>query len=159
VAPVTIGDVDRNRRETIRGRHEGVGDLTAVSPIHRHLFVLKLKSDTSMSGDDLIEVLGNKYNTDILTATEEAKSAQDLSDELDVPIATCYRRIDELEDAELIELHDRPLSAEHRRVKVYRRTVDGVAVDFRDELTVELEERSAVQNRLDEVWRDLSATQ
>jgi predicted ArsR family transcriptional regulator len=112
-----------------------------------------------MSGDDLIEVLGNKYNTDILTATEEAKSAQDLSDELDVPIATCYRRIDELEDAELIELHDRPLSAEHRRVKVYRRTVDGVAVDFRDELTVELEERSAVQNRLDEVWRDLSATQ
>jgi hypothetical protein len=44
-------------------------------------------------------------------------------------------------------------------VKVYRRTVDGVAVDFRDELTVELDERSAVQNRLDEVWRDLSATQ
>jgi len=132
---------------------------TGISPVHRHLFVLKLKSDIGMSGDDLIEVLGNKYNTDILTATAEAKSAQDLSDELDVPIATCYRRIDELEDAALIELHDRPLSAEHRRVKVYRRTVDGVAVDFREELTVELEERSVVKNRLDEVWRDLSATQ
>jgi len=112
-----------------------------------------------MTEDDLIEVLGNKYNTDILTATAEAKSAQDLSDELNVPIATCYRRISELEDASLLELHDRPLSDEHRRVKVYRRTVDGVEISFRDEFTVTLEERSAVKNRLDEVWRDLSATQ
>lgn len=110
-----------------------------------------------MSGDDLIEVLGNKYNTDILTATAEAKSAQDLSDELDVPIATCYRRINELEDADLLELHDRPLSDEHRRVKVYRRKVDGVDVNFRDGLTIEIEERSAVKNRLDDVWRNLSS--
>ena len=100
-----------------------------------------------MVGDDLITVLGNKYNTDILTATGEAKSAQDLSDQLDVPIATCYRRINELEEADLLELHDRPLSDEHRRVKVYRRKVDGV----------EVEERSAVKNRLDDVWRDLSS--
>ena len=110
-----------------------------------------------MAGDDLITVLGNKYNTDILTATGEAKSAQDLSEELEVPIATCYRRINELEEADLIELHDRPLSDEHRRVKVYRRKVDGVDVDFRDGLTVDIEERSAVKNRLDDVWRDLSA--
>ena len=110
-----------------------------------------------MAGDDLITVLGNKYNTDILTAAGEAKSAQDLSEQLDVPIATCYRRINELEEADLLELHDRPLSDERRRVKVYRRKVDGVEVDFRDGLTVEIEERSAVKNRLDDVWRDLSS--
>jgi hypothetical protein len=62
-----------------------------------------------------------------------------------------------LEEADLLELHDRPLSDEHRRVKVYRRKVDGVEVDFRDGLTVEVEERSAVKNRLDDVWRDLSS--
>ena len=110
-----------------------------------------------MGEDDLITVLGNKYNTDILTATGDAMSAQDLSEQLDVPIATCYRRINELEEADLLELHDRPLSEEHRRVKVYRRKVDGVEVDFRDGLTIEVEERSAVKNRLDDVWRDLSA--
>ena len=110
-----------------------------------------------MGRDDLITVLGNKYNTDILTATGEAKSAQDLSEELHVPIATCYRRINELEDADLLELHDRPLSDEHRRVKVYRRKVDGVDVNFRDGLTIEIEERSAVKNRLDDVWRNLSS--
>ena len=111
-----------------------------------------------MSGKDLITVLGNKYNTGILTATGDAKSAQDLSEELDVPIATCYRRINELEDAELIELHDRPLSDEHRRAKTYRRQADAVEVDFREGLSVEVEERSAVKNRLDDVWQDLSAS-
>ena len=67
-----------------------------------------------MSADDeeIIEVLGNKYNPEILDAAGEPKSAQELSDQLGVPIATCYRRINELEDTELLELHDRPLSVD-----------------------------------------------
>lgn len=109
-----------------------------------------------MASEQLIEVLGNKYNTDILSATTEPKSAQDLSDELDVPIATCYRRIDELTDAELLELYDRPLSEEHRRVKVYRRNVDQVEIDFRGGVSVDVTERTEVKNRLDDVWRTLS---
>ncbi|WP_280537802.1 helix-turn-helix domain-containing protein [Halopenitus sp. POP-27] len=109
-----------------------------------------------MSGEDLIEVLGNKYNTEILAAADDPKSAQELSDELDVPIATCYRRIDELEEANLIELHDRPLSDDHRRVKVYRRRIDSVAVEFHDGVSIERTERTTAANRLDEVWRNLS---
>lgn len=109
-----------------------------------------------MASDELIEVLGNKYNTDILAATAEPKSAQELSEELDVPIATCYRRINELTESDLLELHDRPLSDEHRRIKVYRRNVDGIHIDFSDGFSVEISERSAVKNRLDEVWRTMS---
>ena len=109
-----------------------------------------------MASEELIEVLGNKYNTDILTATSEPKSAQDLSDELDVPIATCYRRIDELTDADLLTLHDRPLSDEHRRIKVYRRNVDKVEVNFDGGVSVDIAERSAVKNKLDDVWRTMS---
>jgi len=109
-----------------------------------------------MASEEIIEVLGNKYNPEILDATSEPKSAQELSDELDIPIATCYRRINELTDSDLLELHDRPLSDEHRRIKVYRRNVDAVEIDFRDGMSVELEERSAVKNKLDEVWRTMS---
>ena len=109
-----------------------------------------------MVSEELIEVLGNKYNTDILSATTEPKSAQDLSDELDVPIATCYRRIDELTDADLLTLHDRPLSDEHRRIKVYRRNVDKVEVNFDGGVSVDIAERSAVKNKLDDVWRTMS---
>ncbi|SDM17923.1 Helix-turn-helix domain-containing protein [Halogranum gelatinilyticum] len=109
-----------------------------------------------MGSDEIIEVLGNKYNAEILSAASEPKSAQELSDELNVPIATCYRRINELTDADLLELHDRPLSDEHRRIKVYRRKVEAVNLTFEDGLSVELEERSAVKNKLDEVWRTIS---
>jgi hypothetical protein len=109
-----------------------------------------------MASDEIIRVLGNKYNADILRAASEPKSAQELSDELGVPIATCYRRINELTEAELLELHDRPLSDEHRRIKVYRRNVEAVHITFDSGLEIDLEERSEVKNRLDEVWRRMS---
>lgn len=109
-----------------------------------------------MGSDEIIEVLGNKYNAEILSAASQPKSAQELSDELNVPIATCYRRINELTDADLLELHDRPLSDEHRRIKVYRRKVEAVNLTFDDGLAVDLEERSEVKNKLDEVWRTIS---
>lgn len=106
--------------------------------------------------EEIIQVLGNKYNPEILDATGEPKSAQELSEELEVPIATCYRRINELEETDLLELHDRPLSDEHRRIKVYRRCVDSIEVTFRNGLEVDLEERSEVQNKLDQVWRTMT---
>jgi predicted transcriptional regulator len=109
-----------------------------------------------MDTDEIIEVLGNKYNPEILDAASEPMSAQELSDELDVPIATCYRRINELTEVDLLELHDQPLSEEHRRIKVNRRCVDEIAINFHDGLSIELEERSDVKNKLDEVWRRMS---
>lgn len=110
-----------------------------------------------MASLDVLRVLGNEYNAEILGATNEPMSAQDLSESLDVPIATCYRRIDELTEADLLELHDRPLSDEHRRINVYRRNVDEIVVEFdEDETVVTVEKRSEIANKLDDVWRTLS---
>jgi DNA-binding transcriptional ArsR family regulator len=105
---------------------------------------------------DILQTLGNKYSAEILDATDEPASAQELSDQLDIPIATCYRRIDELTEHDLLELHDNVLSDDRRRIKVYRRNVEEVRVDFNDELTVYVEERTEVTNKLDEAWRTLS---
>lgn len=109
-----------------------------------------------MASVDLLRTLGNKYSAEILDATDEPRSAQDLSDELDIPIATTYRRIDELTEHDLLELHDSVLSEDRRRIKVYRRNVDEVRVDFDDSLSIVVEERSEVANKLDEAWRTLS---
>ena len=104
-----------------------------------------------MASDELIEVLGNKYNTDILSATTEPKSAQDLSDELDVPIATCYRRIDELEAVGLLQCEGRQLSEEGRRTNVYRRTLDQFAIEFSGSGPhLSTEDRSAAKNEIQE---------
>lgn len=112
------------------------------------------------ASEDSVETLrklGKKYSPEILGATDEAASAQDLSEELDVPIATCYRRIEELSESGLLELEDSVLSEEHRRVDVYRRRVDEVRVGFdSDGLSVSIEERSQVKNKLDDAWRALS---
>jgi len=109
-----------------------------------------------MASADILQTLGNKYSAEILDATDEPQSAQELSDELGIPIATCYRRIDELTEHDLLELHDNILSDDRRRIKVYRRNVDTVHIDFEESLTVDIEERSEVTNKLDEAWRTLS---
>lgn len=110
-----------------------------------------------MDGIEMLRVLGNEYNPEILSFAHEPRSAQELSDELDVPIATCYRRIEELTEAELLEHHDRVLSDERRRVNVYRRNIEEVVVDFSEgDVSVNVEERQQVKNRLDEAWRTLS---
>ncbi len=109
-----------------------------------------------MASEDLLQTLGNKYSADILEATGEPRSAQELSDELGIPIATCYRRIDELTEHDLLELHDNILSDDRRRIKVYRRNVDAVRVEFDETLAVDIDERTEVTNKLDEAWRTLS---
>jgi predicted ArsR family transcriptional regulator len=109
-----------------------------------------------MSSVDLLQTLGNKYSAEILDATDEPRSAQELSKELDIPIATCYRRIDELTEHDLLKLHDNILSDDRRRIKVYRRNIDAVRVEFDEALAVDIQERSKVTNALDEAWRTLS---
>lgn len=110
-----------------------------------------------MASLEVLRVLGNEYNAEILEATDEPHSAQELSDELDVPIATCYRRIDELTEADLLELYDRPLSDEQRRINVYRRNIDEIRVEFgEDGCRVTVQKRSEIKNKLDDVWRTLS---
>jgi predicted transcriptional regulator len=110
-----------------------------------------------MEGIEMLRVLGNEYNPQILSFAHEPRSAQELSDELDVPIATCYRRIEELQEANLLEHHDRVLSDERRRVNVYRRNIEEVIVSFSEgDVSVEVEERQRIKNRLDEAWRTLS---
>jgi predicted ArsR family transcriptional regulator len=108
-----------------------------------------------MAPEELLRALGNKYSARILEATEEPQSAQEMSDELGIPIATCYRRIDELTDHDLLELHDNVLSDDRRRIKIYRRNVDAVRIDFDQSLTIDVNERTEVTNKLDDAWRTL----
>lgn len=105
---------------------------------------------------EVLQVLGNKYNAEILQATHSPKSAQELSDELDIPIATSYRRIEELCEHDLLELEGKELSDEGRRTKVYRRQIDALTVDFGLKgLNIETKERTEAKNALADIWSDL----
>jgi predicted ArsR family transcriptional regulator len=77
-----------------------------------------------------LAALGEKYSVEILHAAAEPHSAREFSELLDVPIATCYRRIEALEVAGLLTEAGTELSDRGRRTTVYRRTVDELAVSF-----------------------------
>jgi predicted ArsR family transcriptional regulator len=105
-----------------------------------------------MTSEELLEALGKKYSAAILEATDVPRSAQELSDQLGVPIATCYRRIHELTEHGLLEVHEDSISEDSRRIKIYRRNVDAVRVDFENSVTVDLEGDARVTSKLDKMW-------
>jgi len=107
------------------------------------------ESEPDADPEQVLAALGGKYSAEILSAAERPVSAQALSEELDVPIATCYRRIEDLVDAGLLTCEGRRLSDEGRRTNVYRRTVDSVVVDFADgSPAFDFEEHSETVSRL-----------
>ncbi len=99
--------------------------------------------------DTLLSALGSKYSAEILCAAGTPKSAQALSEDIEIPIATCYRRIEELVDAGLLECEGRTLSNEGRRTNIYRRTLDEIGVDFSAEQPqLAQKRRSEAKNQL-----------
>lgn len=98
---------------------------------------------------EALAVLGRKYSLNILSAAESARSAQELSEAVEVPIATCYRRIEELVEVGLLKSEGRQMSNKGRRTTVYRRTIDDLSIDLTTE-DVELDatRRSEAKTRL-----------
>ncbi|MFD1564004.1 helix-turn-helix domain-containing protein [Haloarchaeobius amylolyticus] len=110
------------------------------------------RSQTKQTEGDsaaVLSALGSKYSVEILCAAGTPKSAQALSEDIEIPIATCYRRIEELVDAGLLICEGRRLSDEGRRTNIYRRTLDEIEIDFSDE-TPEFsrKRRTEAKNRL-----------
>lgn len=140
------------RIELVRADRQQEGDSANDMLLNLPFSCIIMDADPA----ELLGVLGNKYNANILRATHTPKSAQELSEELDIPIATSYRRIEELTELDLLELERRELSEEGRRTRVYRRQIDAITVEFgRDELRIGLEERTAAKNALVDVWSEL----
>ncbi|WP_254763777.1 winged helix-turn-helix domain-containing protein [Natrinema marinum] len=103
----------------------------------------------------VLSALGSKYSAEILCAAGTPKSAQALSEAIEIPIATCYRRIEELVDAGLLTCEGRQLSEEGRRTNIYRRTLDEIEIDFSDDAPeFSRKRRTEAKNRLQDQLED-----
>ncbi|WP_246999321.1 winged helix-turn-helix domain-containing protein [Halosolutus gelatinilyticus] len=103
----------------------------------------------------VLSALGSKYSAEILCAAGTPKSAQALSDDIEIPIATCYRRIEDLVRAGLLTCEGRQLSDEGRRTNIYRRTVDQIEIDFSgDGPAFSRKRRTEAKNRLQDQLED-----
>lgn len=81
--------------------------------------------------DELLGPLADDYSLRILAATrEEGKTVRDLSRELDIPIATCYRRVEELLEASLLEIKEKKLTQDGKRATVLRTSISFIEISF-----------------------------
>ncbi len=106
---------------------------------------------------EAVEAMGDSYSLAILSAlSNQTMSVQEVSDSVDVPIATAYRRVEELEDTGLLEEMGKEMNDEGRRVKVYRSRVEEVHVSFREDgPRVELDTKSDARRSIDDAWREI----
>lgn len=91
------------------------------------------------------QVLAQKHAVDIVSFMDEPRSVRELSTKLEVPIATCYRRVDALQDVGLIEFVGKTRLSGKQSEKLYRRTVDSLSISFTvsdsEDYTVDTKER------------------
>lgn len=107
---------------------------------------------------NLLSALGQAYAQNILRITDEELTAKQISAETGIPIATCYRRIEDLVEGGLLEETDQILTDDHRRASVYRRSVDSIECTFVDQsIQIETEERQ-VKLKIDQLWNGITSS-
>lgn len=84
-----------------------------------------------MQSLEFTRILTEKYSAKILLATMvKTKTAIELSNELGIPIAACYRKIKLLEDAGLIVCVERRMTREGKRVGLFKSKVSNAEIVF-----------------------------
>jgi len=79
----------------------------------------------------MLELLGNKYIDEILSLTSEKNCcAMELSHELEIPLATVYRKLKLLEEKHMIEVSKTVINISGNEEKYYRCLIDDVTVNF-----------------------------
>ncbi len=76
-------------------------------------------------------IITDEYSVRILTATlDDAKTAIDLSRQMNIPIAACYRRIRMLEKNGLLRCKERRLTFEGKHISAYESLLRSAMVTF-----------------------------
>jgi len=85
----------------------------------------------NLTSTEVSRLITDQYAARILTAAARtSKSAQQLSRECGIPIAQCYRRINELASYDLLECVERPLTREGKRVCLYKSNIHLAEISF-----------------------------
>ncbi|VVB92531.1 Uncharacterised protein [uncultured archaeon] len=106
---------------------------------------------------DFLEILGNKYIDEILSLTSIKEcSALELSKELNIPLATVYRKLKLLENSELVENVKTIINLSGNEEKYYRCLVNEATVSFNDgKFSIDLKRMDHI-NKILRVWQRFS---
>ncbi len=99
--------------------------------------------------EKVLKILTDDYAIKILVASyDKEKSAIQLSQELEVPIAACYRRIHLLQNAGFLQVSER-INSKGKRIKYYNSLIKKASINIEDNrVLVEIVYKNGVVKKL-----------
>jgi predicted transcriptional regulator len=114
--------------------------------------------DDDRSIEDILDTIGDQHARRVLAAiSREPKSAKELSEECDLSLPTVYRRIEMLEEYELVT--DRTLVAEDgNHYKVFESNFESTVISLEDdEYKVRIYRTENLPDRFSQLWDELGS--
>jgi DNA-binding Lrp family transcriptional regulator len=87
----------------------------------------------AMREKDISRLLTDEYAERILVATQNfPRSVQEISDKYNIPIAACYRKIHELEEAGFLKVAEIVTTPKGKTMKLYRSLLRSAVLVYED---------------------------
>lgn len=109
----------------------------------------------------LVQGLADEYSRKILlSAIPRAKSVEDMSRENDIPLSTCYRRVHELLDAQILVVEKIIVTPDGKKYELLRSAYRAVNVTFDGGvMKVDALVNEDVAEKLRRLWMTMKETQ
>jgi predicted transcriptional regulator len=114
--------------------------------------------DEDRSIEDILDTIGDRHARTVLAAiSREPRSAKELSEECDLSLPTIYRRLELLEEHDLVT--ERTTVAEDgNHYSIYECKFDSTVIRLEDdEYNVRIYRKENLPDRFTQLWDDLSA--
>jgi len=107
----------------------------------------------------LVQGLADEYSRKILlSAIPAAKSVEDMSRENDIPLSTCYRRVHELLDAQILIVEKIIVTSDGKKYELLRSAYRAVTVRFDGGvMKVDATVNEDVAEKLRRLWTSMRA--
>ena len=107
--------------------------------------------------EKLLDTIGDEKARDVLAAvSEEPRSARELGESLDMSLPTVYRRIETLEENDLVR-SETYVAEDGNHYDVYESNFDSTVIRLEDEqYDVRIYRKENVPDRFASLWNDLS---
>lgn len=104
--------------------------------------------------EDILKRLADKHSRSILQlAMEKHKTAEEISNELGIPLSTTYRKIKELKRARLLVVEKSVLTKDGKVCDLYRSTIRGMRVQLDSHPpTVDIIFNEDVYDKISRIW-------
>jgi DNA-binding HxlR family transcriptional regulator len=105
----------------------------------------------------ILEALGDRWSREILLMLNESpRSALEIQATNRIPQSTLYRKLHELSEIGLVGVQRSIISADGKRVELYRSLLDELKLEMRGaKLRIDVRFRDLSAERLKEIWRDV----